>query len=281
MPAQNLTSEIKNRSVWSIVMGLLTAALGVFLIVYPLATATITTVLLGWALIFVGIAQFVFALHSQTIGKFFLRAFLSVLYGFCGIALAFSPIAGVVALTALLGTLLLIHAGVATATAFQMRPVEGWGWFLFDAVASHPFKFFLVHEAQPNAFATPGGNIYVVDSLLSFVKNQEQLAGTLCHEVSHTIHHDSVTLMEKEERIKEREIGAAVLLGPRPRPGDPSTRQAAFARLQSRADLTGSDICAEAGYNHGNWCGSSRISRMPTQTSYRSSSRIIPMTSIG
>jgi len=31
---------------------------------------------------------------------------------------------------------------------------------------SHPFKFFLVHEAQPNAFATPGGNVYVVDSLL-------------------------------------------------------------------------------------------------------------------
>ena len=23
----------------------------------------------------------------------------------------------------------------------------------------HPFKFFLVHEAQPNAFATPGGNV--------------------------------------------------------------------------------------------------------------------------
>ena len=136
MPAQNLTNEIKNRSAWSIVMGLLTAALGVFLIVYPLATATITTVLLGWALIFVGISQFVFALHSQTVGKFFLRAFLSVLYEFCGIALAFFPIAGVVALTALLGTLLLIHAGVATATAFQMRPVEGWGWFLFDAVAS-------------------------------------------------------------------------------------------------------------------------------------------------
>src|SRR5262249_42267061 len=49
----------------------------------------------------------------------------------------------------------------------------------------HPFKFYLVHEAQPNAFATPGGNVYVVDSLLHFVKNTEQLAGTLCHEVSH------------------------------------------------------------------------------------------------
>src|ERR1700750_2085388 len=78
----------------------------------------------------------------------------------------------------------------------------------------HPFKFFLVHEAQPNAFATPGGNVYVVDSLLYFVKNKEQLAGTLCHEVSHTIHHDTMQLMEKQQGIEKRELGAAVLLGP-------------------------------------------------------------------
>ena len=78
----------------------------------------------------------------------------------------------------------------------------------------HPFKFYLVHERQPNAFATPGGNVYVVDSLLYFVKNTEQLAGTLCHEVSHTIHRDSISLMEKRNAIKRHEIEAAILLGP-------------------------------------------------------------------
>lgn len=120
---------------------------------------------------------------------------------------------------------------------------------------NHPFKFYLVHETQPNAFATPGGNVYVVDSLLYFVKNREQLAGTLCHEVSHTIHHDTVELMEKQEKIKRREIGAAVLMGP--------TRAHVLAILllgklnslgysrdvESRADLTGSDICAQTGSN--------------------------------
>src|ERR1700686_4306 len=122
----------------------------------------------------------------------------------------------------------------------------------------HPFKFFLVHESQPNAFATPGGNVYVVDSLLYFVENTEQLAGTLCHEVSHTIHHHTVTLMEKEQRIEKREVGAAILLGP--------TRAHVLAILllgklhslsysrdvESRADITGSDVCAATGYNpHG------------------------------
>ena len=120
---------------------------------------------------------------------------------------------------------------------------------------NHPFKFYLVHETQPNAFATPGGNVYVVDSLLYFVKNTDEFAGTLCHEVSHTIHHDTMTLMEKQQKIAEREIGAAILLGP--------TRAHVLAiallgklhslsysrDVESRADITGSNVCAAAGYN--------------------------------
>jgi predicted Zn-dependent protease len=119
----------------------------------------------------------------------------------------------------------------------------------------HPFKFFLVHESQPNAFATPGGNVYVVDSLLYFVKNTEELAGTLCHEVSHTIHRDGIHLMENEKKIERNEVEAAVLLGP--------TRAhiiaiALIAKLhslgysrdaESKADLTGSDTCAASSYN--------------------------------
>jgi len=136
MTTHSLTEEIKNRSAWSIFMGVVTAALGVFLIVYPLAAAAMTTVLLGWALIFVGIAHFVFALNSQTAGNFFLKVFLSVLYGISGIALAFFPIVGVAALTGVLGTLLLIQAGLLTVTAFQLKPLDGWGWLLVDAGAS-------------------------------------------------------------------------------------------------------------------------------------------------
>jgi len=117
-------------------MGVLSAVLGLFLMAYPMATATITTVLLGWTLIFVGVAQFVFALHSQTPGNFFLKLLGGVLYGITGVALAFAPMAGVEALTALLGIMLLVQAGLATATAFQIRPLDGWGWFLFDAATS-------------------------------------------------------------------------------------------------------------------------------------------------
>ena len=114
---------------------------------------------------------------------------------------------------------------------------------------------YLVHEAQPNAFATPGGYIYVVDALLYFAKNKEELAGTLCHEIAHTLHHDSMTLLEKEKRLRWREVGGVILVGP--------TRAYILAiallgklhsllysrEAESRADVTGADVCAAAGSN--------------------------------
>ncbi len=136
MSGQSLIDETKKRAGWSVCMGVLTAALGAFLIVYPLATAKFTTVVLGWVLILVGIAQFVFALHSQKPGSFFLKLLSAGIFGIIGVMLVFAPMAGVEGLTGLLGTLLLVQAGLATVTAFQIRPLAGWGWFLLEAATS-------------------------------------------------------------------------------------------------------------------------------------------------
>jgi len=118
-----------------------------------------------------------------------------------------------------------------------------------------PIHFYIVHENQPNAFAAPGGNIYVVDSLFYFVKNVQELEGTICHETSHLIHHDSMGLMKKDQAATERALAATILLGPSI---GTALAMTAIARLQSlsysrqaeeHADLTGSDTCAKAGYN--------------------------------
>jgi len=119
----------------------------------------------------------------------------------------------------------------------------------------YPIHFYIVHEQQPNAFAAPGGNVYVVDSLFYFVHNTEELAGTICHETSHLLHHDSVELMKKDQAIQDRAIAATILLGPSIQTALAVT---AIARLHSlsysraaeeAADITGSDTCAKAGYN--------------------------------
>jgi uncharacterized membrane protein HdeD (DUF308 family) len=134
--AHDVTDEVKKQAGWEMFMGLLTAAVGVFLVVYPLVTATLTTVVLGWCFVLVAIAEFVSALHSASAAAFFQKVALCVLFSVSGLALAFFPLTGVAALTGFLGGLLVLQAGLQTATAFQLQPAEGRGWLLFNAFTS-------------------------------------------------------------------------------------------------------------------------------------------------
>jgi predicted Zn-dependent protease len=48
-----------------------------------------------------------------------------------------------------------------------------------------PWHFTVVDEPAVNAFALPGGYIYVTRGILAFLHNEEQLAGVLGHEIGH------------------------------------------------------------------------------------------------
>jgi predicted Zn-dependent protease len=96
-----------------------------------------------------------------------------------------------------------------------------------------PFHFILLNEQTPNAFSMPGGNIYVTTALLSFLKNKDELAGVICHEVNHDIHHD---MYEVYQATQGRS------------PQDPSV--IAYERAAERnADRAGAFTCAKAGFN--------------------------------
>ncbi len=54
--------------------------------------------------------------------------------------------------------------------------------------ASHyRFRFFLIEIPQANAFALPGGRIYVSRRLVAFVENEDELAGVIAHEMGHIV----------------------------------------------------------------------------------------------
>ena len=119
----------------------------------------------------------------------------------------------------------------------------------------YPIHFYIVHEQQPNAFAAPGGNIYVTDSLFYFAKNVQELAGTLCHESSHLLHDDSFELLKRDQQIRERAIAATLILGPSLATIIGVTAIGQLDSLhysraaEEAADITGSDTCASAHYN--------------------------------
>lgn len=120
-----------------------------------------------------------------------------------------------------------------------------------------PFRFILVHQAQPNAFAVPGGNVYVTDSLMKFVQNTEELAGVLCHETSHNIHHDVIANNEKDQTLGTV-IGVLGALTGISKSGlgqlgeniAYTLQSNRFSRtVESAADHKGAQTCAQAGYN--------------------------------
>jgi beta-barrel assembly-enhancing protease len=130
-----------------------------------------------------------------------------------------------------------------------------------DSQYFRPFTFVLVHETQPNAFAVPGGNVYVTDSLMKLVENREELAGVLCHETSHDIHHDVVNNIIKDQRAARNTsivAGIANLLTGGRLAGvisgtaniELTLRVQNYSReVETAADLTGADTCARAGSN--------------------------------
>jgi uncharacterized membrane protein HdeD (DUF308 family) len=134
--SSNLGSEfsenVKSSATWGIVLGILTALLGVLLLAYPLFAATVTTMVIGWTLIAVAIFEVVQAFRGNSVGHFFGRLLLGLVYGFGGVQLLLHPLWGVTVLTVLLGTILLFEAGATAVWAFQVKPVSGW--LLVDAV---------------------------------------------------------------------------------------------------------------------------------------------------
>ena len=62
------------------------------------------------------------------------------------------------------------------------------------------FNFYLLNDLETvNAFALPGGQIFITAALFDKLQNEAQLAGVLGHEIGHVIHRHSAEHMAKGE----------------------------------------------------------------------------------
>ena len=59
------------------------------------------------------------------------------------------------------------------------------------------FHFTVLDDSIVNAFAVPGGYVYVTRGMLAYVDNEAELAGVMGHEVGHVIGHHSYKQMQK------------------------------------------------------------------------------------
>ena len=74
------------------------------------------------------------------------------------------------------------------------------------------FKFYVIKAQDPNAFAIPGGSIFVTTGLIVLADNDQEIAGVLSHEISHVTGRHIDQLIEKSKRLSLASL-AAMLLG--------------------------------------------------------------------
>jgi predicted Zn-dependent protease len=62
-----------------------------------------------------------------------------------------------------------------------------------------PWEFHVVDDASVNAFAIPGGFIYVTRGLMASINNEAELASVIGHEIGHVTHRHSVQQISKSQ----------------------------------------------------------------------------------
>ncbi len=77
--------------------------------------------------------------------------------------------------------------GTITDTVALKAWVKQVGDRLVKALPNKQFEysFQIVDMAEPNAFAVPGGPIYISRGLLALVNTEDELAGVIAHEIIH------------------------------------------------------------------------------------------------
>ena len=128
------------------------------------------------------------------------------------------------------------------------------------AVKATPYQFqfhLLADDSTINAFALPGGQIFITQALFSRLKSEDQLAGVLGHEIGHVVGRHSNQQMAKSGLISGIAQGVGVLLSDGHSNGGMQAAQMLgnvinmkYGRAdENEADTLGVRFLVEAGYD--------------------------------
>jgi len=117
-------------------LGAVLLALGLAALMLPPLVGLTTAFVLGWIFAVAGVIQLIHSIKDRHAPRTGWAVMVGLLRLVTGVLLILNPLAGTVALTAVLGSYFLVAGLVKTISAFQHREVPSWGWMVFDGVIS-------------------------------------------------------------------------------------------------------------------------------------------------
>jgi uncharacterized membrane protein HdeD (DUF308 family) len=117
-------------------LGVALLVIGILAILFPLVASIAAKVMFGILLLLSGAAMLYGAFQSRAWGPALPVGLLGVVQVAAGVWLAFFPLAGLVALTFLLGVLFVLQGAGEIGMGLQARPLPGWLWLALSGVAS-------------------------------------------------------------------------------------------------------------------------------------------------
>jgi len=121
---------------WSVVLSTLMILAGLLAIALPQLAGVAIDALIAWLLIFSGVVHLMYAWHTRTAGAALWEVLVGVAYAGVGLYLLVFPVAGLVSLTLALALYLFVEGVMEFALSFQLRPMPGTGWLLFDGIVT-------------------------------------------------------------------------------------------------------------------------------------------------
>lgn len=119
------------------------------------------------------------------------------------------------------------------------------GWRL--AAHAHrklPYQFYYIPDNSfVNAFALPGGHVYIGAGLLALMDSEDELASVLGHEIEHIDHYHCAERIQQEQALRKIPLGQLFSL-------PVEVFQAGYNKDQElEADREGTRLAVEAGYS--------------------------------
>ncbi len=127
---------VRKVSGWVMAMAVVFIVLGILAIVEPMVAGLAIAVVVGWLLIFGGVAHGVAAFAGGGAGRVIWQLLLTVIYVVGGIYFLTHPLLGLGSLTLLLAAILVAEAVMEILTYFQTRAVGGSSWQLVNGVVT-------------------------------------------------------------------------------------------------------------------------------------------------